>query len=167
MSKLLCIYANPKSPGESKSLTMAGVFLDVYRRKHPGDTISEVNAYGDNIPFIDPDVFSGWGKFQRNEALTGTEQEKVSRIAALTDQFIEADIYVFVTPMWNLGLPPMMKAYLDTVVIAGKTFRYTEEGPVGLLSNKRAVHIHARGGVYSKPPMSEMDFADRYLILQR
>lgn len=87
----------------------------------------------------------------------------MGRIAAYTDQFLGADKYVFVTPMWNLSLPPMMFAYIDTIVIADKTFRYTEEGPVGLMEGKKAVHIHSRGGVYSAPPMADMDFADRYL----
>jgi FMN-dependent NADH-azoreductase len=122
-----------------------------------------MDVYRENIPLIDADVFSGWGKYARNESLTPKEQEKVGKITAYTDQFLEADKYIFVTPMWNLSLPPLMRAYIDTIVIAGKTFKYTEQGPVGLVEGKKAVHIHSRGGVYSTPPMGEMDFADRYL----
>ncbi|MFZ5633840.1 MAG: FMN-dependent NADH-azoreductase [Bacillota bacterium] len=163
MSKVLCVIANPKTVEESKSLTMAREFLDVYRKNNPQDTIIEMDVYRENIPLIDVDVFAGWGKYARNESLTPTEQEKVGKIAAYTEQFLEADKYIFVTPMWNLSLPPLMKAYIDTIVIAGKTFKYTEEGPVGLVEGKKAAHIHSRGGVYSNPPMTEMDFADRYL----
>jgi len=87
----------------------------------------------------------------------------VYRDNALADQFVAADKYVIVTPMWNLGVPPMMKAYIDAIMAVGKTFRYTEKGPIGLLTNKKAVHIHARGGFYSEPPMKEFDFANRYI----
>lgn len=163
MSKVLCVVANPKTIEESKSLTMTREFLKLYRERNPHDVIIELDVYRENIPLLDMDVFSGWGKYASNESLTPNEQEKVERIAAYTDQFLGADKYVFVTPMWNLSLPPMMRAYIDTIVIAGKTFSYTEEGPVGLVNGKKAVHIHSRGGVYSTPEMIEMDFADRYL----
>lgn len=163
MSKVLCITANPKTIEESKSLTMAREFLEVYRKNNPQDTVIEMDVYRGKIPLIDSDVFSGWGKYAKNEELTPGEREKVGNIGVYTDQFLEADKYIFVTPMWNLSLPPMMIAYIDTIVIAGKTFNYTEHGPVGLLEGKKAVHIHARGGAYSEPPMRDMDFADRYL----
>jgi len=56
-----------------------------------------------------------------------------------------------------------MKAYLDTIVVTGKTFYYTEQGPVGLVKGGKAVHLHARGGFYDRPPMDQLEFADRYL----
>lgn len=163
MSKVLCVTANPKTIEESKSLTMAREFLQVYRKNNPQDTVTELDVYREKIPLIDSDVFNGWGKFARNEELTPGELEKVGKIGAYTEQFLQADKYIFVTPLWNLTLPPMMIAYIDTIVIADKTFKYTEHGPVGLVEGKKAVHIHARGGAYSEPPMSDMDFGDRYL----
>lgn len=56
-----------------------------------------------------------------------------------------------------------MKAYIDNISIAGKTFKYTADGPVGLLTDKKAVHIQARGGIYSEGPAKELEFGDRYL----
>ncbi|MBC7104390.1 MAG: NAD(P)H-dependent oxidoreductase, partial [Firmicutes bacterium] len=106
---------------------------------------------------------SGWEKLQRGVRPSPEEEEKIRAIDALTEEFLGADKYVFVTPMWNLSVPPMMKAYLDTIVVAGKTFYYTDQGPVGLVKGKKALHIHARGGYYSRPPMAEMEFADRYI----
>ena len=53
------------------------------------------------------------------------------------ETFMNADRYVFVTPMWNFSYPPVVKAYLDNVAIAGKTFKYTENGTVGLLEGKK------------------------------
>lgn len=163
MSVLLCVKANPKPVEESKSLTIAREFLEAYRRKNPDDRIIEFNVYQHPVPFIDYDIIGGWAKLFENKELSLPEKEKLEKIDAYTEQFLAADKYVLVTPMWNLSLPPMMIAYIGTIVVAGKTFRYTEQGPVGMVKGKKALHIHARGGYYNSPPMSEMDFADRYL----
>jgi FMN-dependent NADH-azoreductase len=166
MAKVLYITANPKPIEQSYSLSVAKEFLDVYRNERPNDEVTELDLYKTDIPYIDTDVFSGWGKLQQGEAfdqLSADEKSKVSRINELTDQFIAADKYVFVTPLWNFSLPPRMKAYIDTISIAGKTFKYTAEGPVGLMTNKSVVHIQARGGVYSEGPAQDFEFGDRYL----
>jgi FMN-dependent NADH-azoreductase len=164
--KILYITANPKSDEQSYSLSVGKAFLDAYRQANPQDEIIELDLYKIDIPLIDKDVFNGWGKLQQGiafEQLTAAEKAKVSRINELTDQFIAADKYIFVTPMWNFSIPPKMKAYIDTICIAGKTFKYTEQGSVGLLTGKRAVHIQARGGIYSEGPAKEFEFGDRYL----
>jgi FMN-dependent NADH-azoreductase len=166
MAKVLYITGNPKTVDQSFSLTVGEAFLETYRKENPQDEIVHLDLYNLDIPYIDTDVFSGWGKLQKGEAfdsLSADEKAKVARINELTDQFVAADKYVFVTPMWNFSFPPRVKAYIDTISIAGKTFKYTEQGPVGLLTDKAAVHIHARGGVYSEGPAQGFDFGDRYL----
>ncbi len=166
MKKVLYITANPKSEQDSFSLTVGRAFIDAYKKEKPEDEIVELDVYKTEIPFIDSDVMSAWGKLQQGiayEALSSVEQQKVAKIDALTNQFIAADKYVFVTPLWNLSIPPLMKAYFDTVCIAGKTFKYTENGPVGLMAGKKAVHIQARGGIYSDTPASELELGDEYV----
>jgi FMN-dependent NADH-azoreductase len=56
-----------------------------------------------------------------------------------------------------------MKAYIDNILIAGKTFKYTENGPVGLASDKKVVLLEARGGIYSEGPRAELEFTQSYL----
>lgn len=166
MSQLLYITANPKSENESFSLSVGREFINAYRAANPNSSIVELDLYKTNIPEIDADVFSGWGKLQQGSAfeqLSADEKAKVARIGELTDQFVQADQYVFATPFWNFGFPPRFKAYIDTICIAGKTFKYTAEGPVGLLNGKKAAHIQAAGGVYSQGPGQNMDFSNRYL----
>ena len=166
MARLLYITVNPKPVKESFSLSIGEVFLETYQEKNQNDDVVKLDLYNIDLPYIDTDVFNGWGKLQQGNAfdhLSGDEQLKVSKINDLTDQFISADKYVFVTPFWNFSFPPKLKAYIDTVAIAGKTFKYTEEGPVGLLTDKKALHIQARGGIYSEGPAKEMEFGDRYL----
>ncbi|MGA9288342.1 MAG: FMN-dependent NADH-azoreductase [Anaerobacillus sp.] len=166
MAQVLYITVNPKSVKDSFSLSIGEAFLTTYQKEKPNDDILKLDLYNIDIPYIDTDVFNGWGKLQQGnefDHLSADEQPKVSRINDLTDQFIKADKYVFVTPFWNFSFPPKLKAYIDTIAIAGKTFNYTADGPVGLLTDKKALHIQARGGIYSEGPAKEMEFGDRYL----
>lgn len=166
MAKVLYIYANPKAEKDSLSLSVGREFVKAYTEKNPGDQVVEIDAYRYEIPYIDYDVFSGWGKLatgQSFDSLTNDEQVKVNRINELTEEFVSADKYVFVTPLWNFFVPPIMKAYIDTICIAGKTFKYTEKGPVGLLQGKKALHIQASGGIYSQGPAEALEMGDKYL----
>ncbi|PQP81698.1 FMN-dependent NADH-azoreductase [Paenibacillus sp. PCH8] len=163
MSTLLYITAHPHDHETSYSMATGKAFVDAYRENHPSDEIVHLDLYRSDIPHIDTDVFSGWGKLQSGSDLTVEEQNKVSRLNELSDQFASADKYVFVTPMWNFSFPPILKAYIDSICVAGKTFRYTEQGPVGLLSDKKALHIQARGGIYSEGPAAQMESGHRYL----
>ncbi|WP_160670128.1 FMN-dependent NADH-azoreductase [Clostridium sp. C8-1-8] len=166
MSKVLYITANPKPIEASYSLSVAEQFINEYKNNNPEDEIINIDVYKNNIPLIDGDVFEAWGKLAQGTAftdLTEAQQQKVGTLGALVDQFVEADKYVFVSPLWNFGIPPMLKAYIDAVSVAGKTFKYTETGSVGLLSGKKAVHVQARGGIYSVGPAAELELADRYI----
>ncbi|WP_099191258.1 NAD(P)H-dependent oxidoreductase [Tepidibacter mesophilus] len=166
MSKVLYITANPKSEEDSFSLSAGRDFINLYKNQNSNDEIVEIDVYNTYIPFIDKDVLSGWNKLQGGSEFTSLkeeEQRKISRINELTDEFINADKYIFVTPLWNFTLPPMMKAYIDTICIAGKTFKYTENGPVGLLKNKKALHIEAMGSMYEQAVANNIEFGNTYM----
>ncbi|BCB02737.1 FMN-dependent NADH-azoreductase [Bacillus sp. KH172YL63] len=168
MAQVLYITAHPHDDTQSYSMAVAKAFINTYQEVNPDDQIVHLDLYNAHIPHIDADVFSGWGKLQSGkgfEELTGEEQKKVNRLNELSDQFISADKYVFVTPFWNFSFPPLMKAYIDSVAVAGKSFKYTEQGPVGLLTDKKAIHIQARGGIYSEGPAAGMEMGHRYLSI--
>ncbi len=82
---------------------------------------------------------------------------------ALIDELRAADILVLAAPMHNFGIPSTLKAWIDHVVRAGRTFSYTSKGPVGLLTGKRAILVLATGGVYSDGPAKAFDFQEPYL----
>lgn len=166
LAKVLYITAHPHDETASFSMAAGKAFIEEYKKVNSNDEIVTIDLYKENIPHIDADVFSGWGKLQSGsafDALSAAEQAKVSRLAELSDQFAAADKYVFVTPFWNFSFPPVMKAYLDSVAVAGKAFKYTAEGPIGLLTDKKALHIQARGGFYSEGPAAELEMGHRYL----
>ncbi|NPC94189.1 FMN-dependent NADH-azoreductase [Bacillus sp. WMMC1349] len=168
MTKTLYITAHPHDEKTSYSMAAGKAFIDSYKEAHPQDEVVHLDLYQENIPQIDADVFNGWGKLQSGtefEQLSAQEKAKVGRLNELSDQFVEADQYVFVTPFWNFSFPPVMKAYFDSIAVAGKTFKYTEQGPVGLLTDKKALHIQARGGYYSEGPAAELEMGHRYMTV--
>jgi FMN-dependent NADH-azoreductase len=166
MTKVLYITAHPHDDTQSYSMAVGKAFIDSYKEVNPDHEIIPVDLYTENIPQLDVDIFSGWGKLRSGESfdnLSTEEKAKVSRLNELSEQFIQADKYIFVTPLWNFSFPPVMKAYIDAVAVAGKTFKYTEKGPIGLLTNKKALHIQARGGIYSEGPAAQMEMGHRFL----
>lgn len=153
MAKLLYVTCNLKPAELSRSLSVGNEFLDEYLKQNPDDEVHFLDLYRDHIQRIDADVLAGWGKLRSGEnlaSLSADEQRKISRIWKHADQFIAADKYVFVTPMFNLGFPAEFKMYIDAVCVVGKTFTYTLTGPAGLLKDQRrkCLHIHSSGGFH-------------------
>ncbi|MFP5105218.1 FMN-dependent NADH-azoreductase [Neobacillus sp. C211] len=166
MVRVLYITAHPHNETQSYSMAVGKEFIDSYKQINSSDEVIHLDLYKEHIPHIDADVFSGWGKLRSGQSfdeLTAEEKQKVGRLNELSEQFVSADKYVFVTPLWNFSFPPIMKAYLDSVAVAGKTFKYTEQGPIGLLTDKKALHIQARGGFYSEGPAAQMEMGHRYI----
>src|SRR4051812_42864010 len=101
MTKLLYITAHPHDHTQSYSMAVGKAFIDTYKEANPNHEITNVDLYKEGIPQIDADVFSGWGKLQSGkgfEELSSEEKLKVSRLSELSEQFVAADKYVFVTP---------------------------------------------------------------------
>lgn len=153
MSKLLYIKANIKNEGESRTFKVSDSFIEEYKKNNPEDEVIVLDLYKENIDFLRPeDLGKVFGPKD--------EESRKNPILKYAYQFAEADKYVIAAPMWNLGIPAILKAYIDYVSVTGITFKYTENGPVGLLKNKKAVHIVSRGGEYGDAPY---EMGDRYL----
>jgi FMN-dependent NADH-azoreductase len=87
--------------------------------------------------------------------------EAAARDARTLADFQAADILVIGAPMYNFGIPTQLKAWIDRILVAGKTFRYGPNGPEGLATGKRAVVAVTRGGVY--PEAAAAEHAESYL----
>ncbi len=96
---------------------------------------------------------------QRNEVLN----EALKLSDEVINELFAADVIVIGAPMWNFGIPSSLKAWIDHIVRAGVTFRYTENGPEGLIKGKKVYIAMASGGVYSEGPASSYDFNGPYL----
>lgn len=152
MSKLLVVRAHPLTTKESRSMLVTDAFVRAYRTHHPEDHIEDMNVYSILVPEIDSDLLNAWGDLEKGTrfySLTPAQQQKVTLFNALTDSFLDHDKIVVANPLWNLSVPTRLKAWLDTITVAGKTFRYTETGSEGMVEGKKVLHIQANGGVYS------------------
>ena len=83
------------------------------------------------------------------EQRSPTELQALARSNELTDELLAADVLVMAAPMYNFTIPSTLKAWLDHVLRAGITFKYTPTGPQGLLTGKRAIVLTARGGIHA------------------
>jgi len=84
--------------------------------------------------------------------------------SSVLDEFLAADTVVIGAPMYNFTLPTQLKAWLDRILVAGKTFRYTENGPEGLAGGKRVIVALARGGFYDAgSPAASLEHLETYL----
>lgn len=153
MNKVLYIKANIKNEGESRTFKVSDSFVEEYKKNNPDDEIIELDLYKEHIDFL---------RLEDLAKIFGPKDEESKANPALkyAYQFAEADKYIIAAPMWNLSIPAILKAYIDYVSVTGITFKYTAEGPVGLLNNKKAVHIVSRGGEYVNAPY---EMGDRYL----
>lgn len=153
MSKVLYIKANIKQEGESRTFKVSDSFVEEYKKNNPNDEVVVLDLYKENIDFLRQEDLG---------VIFGPKNDESKNNAKLkyAYQFAEADKYIIAAPMWNLSFPAILKAYIDYVSVTGITFKYTAEGPVGLLNNKKAIHIVARGGEYVNAPY---EMGDRYL----
>src|SRR5690554_6299615 len=168
MAKLLYINANPKDESLSKGADIGNVFLHTVKEVRPDIEIEKMHLYKMDIPQIDQDLIYARAKLSfmgyTLDQLTNEEREKYTAMHDLADRFIAADYYVFVTPLWNLGAPAILKAFMDNMFTFGKTFTRTEDGETkGLLTNRKAIHIQTRGGIYSTGPLMDYEMGDQYV----
>jgi FMN-dependent NADH-azoreductase len=82
---------------------------------------------------------------------------------SVLEEFLAADTVVIGAPMYNFTVPTQLKAWIDRILIAGRTFRYTEQGPEGLAGGKRVIIALARGGHYDNDAMAALEHLETYL----
>ncbi len=122
------------------------------------DAAVTVRDLADGVPFVDEDWVGA--NFTPAEKRTARQTATLSYSESLIEELEAADIIVIGVPVYNFGVPAALKAWIDLVTRARRTFEYTDKGPVGLLKNKRAVLVVASGGVTVG---SDADFATKYL----
>ncbi|WP_337184930.1 FMN-dependent NADH-azoreductase [Shinella sp.] len=99
----------------------------------------------------------------RPEEIDAQIASDVEDSKTVLEEFLAADTVVLGAPMYNFSLPSQLKAWIDRIAVAGKTFRYTAEGPEGLANGKKVVIVSTRGGHYSAGPAAVMDHQESYL----
>ncbi|PDZ59352.1 FMN-dependent NADH-azoreductase [Bacillus thuringiensis] len=167
MNKTLIINAHPKVDDTSSvSIKVLNHFLVSYKELIPNnETIEQINLYDDVVPMIDKTVLSAWEKQGNGQQLTDEEQKVTERMSEILQQFKSANTYVIVLPLHNFNIPSKLKDYMDNIMIARETFKYTETGSVGLLKDgRRMLVIQASGGIYTNDDWyTEVEYSHKYL----
>jgi len=167
MNKTLIINAHPKVDDPSSvSIKVLNHFLVSYKELIPNnETIEQINLYDDVVPMIDKTVLSAWEKQGNGQKLTDEEQKVTERMSEILQQFKSANTYVIVLPLHNFNIPSKLKDYMDNIMIARETFKYTETGSVGLLKDgRRMLVIQASGGIYTNDDWyTEVEYSHKYL----
>ena len=157
------LYVSSSLFGENSiSRQVAGEFIASWQRAHPGAKLIERDLAAEAIPHLSLETLSS---LAMPEAERSPAQAAAAAYAgALVEELEAADTIVLAVPMYNFSIPSTLKAWIDHVARAGRTFRYTEAGPQGLLRGKKVYIVTGRGGVYSgESAARSLDFQEPYL----
>ncbi|MBP5104896.1 FMN-dependent NADH-azoreductase [Pseudomonas protegens] len=157
MPRVLIIESSARQQ-DSVSRQLTQTFIQQWQAAHPGDSITVRDLARNPVPHLDANLLGGWMK--PAEQRSAAEQDSLQRSNELTEELLAADVLVMAAPMYNFAIPSTLKAWLDHVLRAGVTFKYTDTGPQGLLTGKRAYVLTARGGIYAG---STADHQEPYL----
>lgn len=157
MTNVLVIESSARQQG-SVSRQLTAQFIASWQAAHPDDQIKVHDLAVDQVPHLDANLLGGW--MNPAEQQSEAEQAALALSNTLTNELLAADVLVLAAPMYNFAIPSTLKAWLDHVLRAGVTFKYSETGPQGLLKGKRAFVLTARGGIYAG---SNQDHQEPYL----
>ena len=149
MTILLQLNTSLFSQG-GQSSQLADAFVAAWQKKHADGRVVKRDLTDEPVPHLDAERFSAF--LAKPEDRTPAQQAAVAYSDQLIAELREADVIVLGLPMYNFGVPSVLKAYFDHIARAGVTFRYTEKGPIGLLTGKEVYVLAARGGLYAGTP---------------
>ena len=145
MKTLLQLNTSIFSTG-GQSSHLADTFVATRKAINPGLKVIVRDFAKDPVPHLTADGFQGF--LAKPDARTPSQAQVVAYSDALIEEILRADTIVLGLPMYNFGVPSTLKAYFDHIARGGVTFKYTDKGPIGLLTGKKAYVFAARGGVY-------------------
>lgn len=160
MSTLLHINSSVRNEG-SISRQLTAEFLQRWKAASPQTDVIERDLAAAPLPHLNEETLGAF--FTPADQQSPEQAAALALSNALVAELIQADVIVIGAPMYNFSISSGLKAWIDHVARAGITFKYTESGPVGLLTGKKVYVFTSRGGVYSEGPGTAMDFHETYL----
>ncbi|KAB0671707.1 FMN-dependent NADH-azoreductase [Oryzomonas sagensis] len=158
--QILVVSASPRG-SESASRTIAQKLDARLRKEFPDAQYVYRDLAEDHLPHLDGSTLKAITSQDAKEVEENREAARLSD--KLTAELLASDLVVIATPMWNFGIPSLLKAWIDLVVRPGRTFRYAEAGVEGLARGKKAILVIASGGVFTDGPWKPWDYVDPYL----
>jgi FMN-dependent NADH-azoreductase len=166
MAKLLYIEASPRK-SRSKSIEVAQTFLSTLQATHSSVELDKLDLWATELPRFDGDTLEAKYAILHGQSHTPEQAKAWKRVETVIERFKSADWYLFSLPMWNFGIPYVLKHLIDVIVQPGLTFSFSpSEGYKGLVTGKKAVAVYARGGAYGPGSGAEdYDLQSRYLAV--
>jgi FMN-dependent NADH-azoreductase len=159
--KILHVISSPRKEA-SFSIKLGNEIIERLLRKHPGSTVATHNLTETPFPHMEEVHLHSF--FTEPGLRTPELVEAVKHSDEAIQELMDADIIVIGVPMYNFSIHSTLKAWLDHVMRAGVTFKYSEAGVEGLLKNKKVYLAVSSGGIYSDGPMQSFDFTAPYLL---
>lgn len=160
--KLLHIDSSPLA-GNSVSRQLTQRLVAQWRAAHPGTVVDYLDLAVDAPNHLSIDSL-GFRIGPNADGLTDVQRRENEISEKLVSQFLAADVVVVGAPMYNFSVPTQLKAWIDRIAQAGRTFTYTDKGPKGLAGGKTVIVASSRGGVYSSnPALAGLDHQESYL----
>src|SRR4030065_1020917 len=162
--RLLLIAATPRGHA-SNTMRVSNALLEEIYIKYSDLSVKVLDLFTINLPAVAGINIESKYKLMTGQLLEGHHKSSWEQIEASINQFLDTDIYLLTTPMWNFSIPYALKYYIDAIVQPGYLFRYDERGvPTGMVLGKKMICVTSRGGDYSPAtPMHSFDFAEPYL----
>jgi FMN-dependent NADH-azoreductase len=160
MKQILMIEASPRGRS-SASRSVADSLAARLGELYPSATLIRRDLAAERLPHLDDITLRSIST--KDPAEADRLKEAARRSDRLTDELLETDLLVIATPMWNFGIPSVLKAWIDLVVRPGRTFQYSGGGVLGLAKDKKAILVLASGGVFSEGPWRPWDYVEPYL----
>ena len=161
MTTILHIDSSANDAETSHSRRISAELVEALKGAHGDVEVVRRDVHAEQPPHVGADLRASW--VAEEDRRTPDQVETVARSEGLIGELESADIVVIGSPMYNFTVPSTLKAWIDHVAIAGRTFRYTENGPQGLLENKKAYLALSSGGVYTEGPASGLEHLGTYL----
>ena len=149
MTTILQINSAARSQGAQSTL-LADELTAKLQQSNPGAKVVVRDLLADALPHLDESVLGAF--FTPADQRSAEQNAIVAKSDALIAELRAADIVVIGAPLYNFGVSSQLKSYFDWIARAGVTFRYTENGPVGLIEGKKVYVVSARGGKYVGTP---------------
>ncbi|KHN52805.1 FMN-dependent NADH-azoreductase [Dickeya fangzhongdai] len=149
MSKVLVLKSSILADF-SQSNQLADHFTASWQAAHPADTITVRDLAAKPVPVLDGELVGALRP--SDKPLTPRQQDALALSDELIAELQAHDVIVLAAPMYNFNIPTQLKNYFDFIARAGVTFRYTEQGPEGLVKGKRALVLTSRGGIHKDAP---------------
>ncbi len=159
--KLLHIDSSILSDNSVSRLLTAEIVAE-WRRNHPGTTVEYLDLAKDAPNHFGADALGI--KLGVQEEPTDAQRHENAVSETLVTQFLAADVIVVGAPFYNFSIPTQLKAWIDRLAQAGRTFKYTDQGAVGLAGGKTVIVASSRGGIYSSSEAGQaMEHQESYL----